>query len=101
MEEFKDVKKEHILEAINVFKDKGYPEGFGPSSTYDLVHEGKHYSPKAIMAYADNIATGHTLDRKFKGGIGTDCFHAFERMDFRIRQKTKNQLETYLNEFAF
>lgn len=91
MKEFKDVKKEHILKAIKVFEEKGYPDGFGKSSTYDLIHEGKAYAPKAIMAYADNIATGHTLDRKFKGGIGTDSFLSLESNGFVLQEKTKQK----------
>ena len=49
----KKVTKEHILEAIKDFEEKGIPKGFGPSSTYDLVFTYKEYPPKAVMAYAN------------------------------------------------
>ena len=37
--EFEKVEKEHILLGINDFEEKGIPEGFGPSSTYNLVYQ--------------------------------------------------------------
>jgi hypothetical protein len=77
---FDTVTNEHILQAIKFFKTKGYPNDFGPSSTYDLVFEGRTYPPKAIMVYANYHAAGRTIERYFKGGLGTDCFKAFKRI---------------------
>ena len=56
--EFDKVKKEHILQGIEDYKTKGLPKEFGSSSTYDLVHNGESYPPKAIMAYANFHACG-------------------------------------------
>jgi hypothetical protein len=47
---FKKVTKEHLLKAIKDFEEKGLPNDFGPSSTYDVIFENKKYPPKAIMA---------------------------------------------------
>ena len=82
--EFEKVEKEHILLGIKDFEEKGIPKGFGPSSTYNLVFEGKEYPPKAVMAYANYHAAGKEISRYFKGGLGTDCFNSFERNGFEI-----------------
>lgn len=98
---FDQVKKEHILQGIKDFENKGYPNGFRPSSTYDLVYEGERYPPKVVMAYANFYAIGKKIERYFKGGLGTDCFHAFERNGFQILPK--NQVTQKMNikeEFA-
>ncbi|PWK18559.1 EVE domain-containing protein [Xanthomarina spongicola] len=89
---FDRVKKEHILHAIKDFEEKGYPKEFGPSSTYDLVYESKHYPPKAIMAYANYHAEGRAIERYFKGGLGTDCFNAFEKNGFEIILKPNKKM---------
>ncbi|GAK89675.1 hypothetical protein JCM19297_297 [Nonlabens ulvanivorans] len=47
--EFDKVTAQHIEQGIKDFEEKGYPNGFGPSSTYDVLYEGKLYPPKAIM----------------------------------------------------
>ena len=85
--EFEKVEKEHILLGIKDFEEKGIPKGFGPSSTYDLVFEGKEYPPKAVMAYANYHASGKEISGYFKGGLGTDCFNAFERNGFDVISK--------------
>ena len=86
--EFIKVTKEHILQGIKDFKEKGFPNGFGPSSTYDIAHKGENYPPKAIMVYANFHAEERTIEPYFKGGIGTDCFKALEREGFVIIPKT-------------
>jgi hypothetical protein len=87
MKEFLDVKKEHILKGIEEYKSKGLPKGFGPSSTYDILFEDENYPPKAIMAYANFFASGKTISKYFKGGLGTDCFVSLERNGFKIKKK--------------
>jgi MoxR-like ATPase len=84
---FEKVNKEHILKGIKDFEEKGLPREFGPSSTYDVVFQDKKYPPKAIMAYANLHAEGRKIERYFKGGLGTDCFNAFERNEFIIIKK--------------
>jgi hypothetical protein len=93
---FDKVKKEHILQGIKDFEEKSYPNEFGPSSTYDLVYEGKKYPPKAIMAYANYHAEGRTIERYFKGGLGTDCFNAFERNRFIVAKKENKKMHEKL-----
>lgn len=86
---FEKVKKKHILQAIKDYEEKGFPNGFGASSTYDLVYHDTHYPPKAIMAYANFHAEGRTIEPYFKGGLETDCFKAFESNGFMIVKKDK------------
>lgn len=105
---FEKVTGEHILKGIKDFNEKGMPNGFGPSSTYDLVFEGKSYPPKAVMAYANFYAAGRKIERYFKGGLGTDCFNTYERNGFAIILKDnrlKNEhlyklKEEFLNEWS-
>jgi hypothetical protein len=35
--------------------------GFGPTTTYDLVWEGRRYPPKAVLGTAYELATGQRL----------------------------------------
>ena len=66
---FDQVTKEHILLGINDYQDKGLPNGFGPSSTYNLVFEDKAYHPKAVMTYANFHAVGRKIERYFEEGF--------------------------------
>ncbi|QXP63230.1 EVE domain-containing protein [Polaribacter sp. HaHaR_3_91] len=84
---FEKVNKEHIIQGIKDFGEKGIPKGFGASSTYDLVYNGIHYPPKTIMAYANFHAEGRTIEPYFKGGLNTDCFNVFEKLQFNVIKK--------------
>jgi len=43
--------------------------GFGPTTTYDLVWDGRRYPPKAILGTAHEFATGQRLaPGDFEGG---------------------------------
>lgn len=84
---FDKVEQEHVLEAIKDFEKKGLPRGFGPSTTYNLVHERKTYPPKAIMAYARQHATGETIKNDFGGGEESRCFNALIKLGFTILEK--------------
>ena len=41
------------------------------------------------MAYANFYAEGRKIERYFKGGLGIDCFNAFERNGFQVIKKEK------------
>ena len=63
-----------VLRAIQEYDRLG-PEqffaahGFGPTTTYDLIKDERHYPPKAILGTAYEFATGHRLDSgDFEGG---------------------------------
>ena len=94
---FEKVRKKHILLAIEDYKKKGLPKGFGPSSTYDIVYKEEIYPPKAIMAYANFHAVGKEITAYFKGGQGTDCFNALEREGFKVKLKKDPVIELISN----
>ncbi|MBF4983913.1 AAA family ATPase [Nonlabens mediterrranea] len=89
---FDQVTAQHIKQGIKDYEEKGFPKGFGPSSTYDVLYEGKLFPPKAIMAYANYHATGRALENYFKGGPNEDCFKALKRNGFEIVAKQKKDL---------
>lgn len=77
----------HIKLGIKDFEEKGLPNGFGPSTTYDLIYLGKRYPPKAIMAYANYHAEGRKIERYFKGGDNTECFQVLRAEGFQVVPK--------------
>lgn len=85
--QFNKVTSEHILKAIDRFKEKGFPEGFGQSLTYDLIFEEESYPPKAIKAYTSNITTGEDIMNDFPGGENTECFKALKQNGFKIKKE--------------
>mgnify|MGYP000692876117 CR=1 FL=1 len=76
---FNKVTKEHILQGIKDFEVKSYPEGFGSSSTYDIIYNDNKYPPPSIMAYAYYHAEGKNVEGNFKVGKGTECFKVLEQ----------------------
>lgn len=63
-----NITQEHIRQAIERFS-AGHPHGFGPSSKYDLVYEGRRYPTKAILGIAGEVAGGSALTpQDFSGG---------------------------------
>jgi hypothetical protein len=63
-----------VLHAIREYDDLG-PEqffskhGFAPTTTYDLIWEGRPYPPKALLGTAYELATGERLaSGDFEGG---------------------------------
>lgn len=84
-----------VLEALARI-EAGEMHGYGPSTDYDLVHEGRLYPPKA----AAGIATMRSLGRpmrpsEFSAGQGTKNFKVLERLGFVIQPKEKKASELY------
>tara|TARA_R110002050_G_scaffold281085_2_gene428329 strand:- start:3462 stop:6464 length:3003 start_codon:yes stop_codon:yes gene_type:complete len=84
---FEKVELPDILKGVKDFEEKGYPEGFKDSRTFEVIVEGKAYPPKPIMAYADFYATGNTPVNDFYSGYGKPCFNAFQRIGIQIVQQ--------------
>jgi hypothetical protein len=68
------VTREDVVRAIEEYEQLG-PErffsahGFAPTTTYDLVRDGRRYPPKAILGTAYEFATGDRLaSGDFEGG---------------------------------
>ncbi len=63
MATFSSVAKQHILQAIAEYDDRGSDSfhhvfGLGLSTDYTLLHEGRSYDAKAILGVAHRFATG-------------------------------------------
>ena len=74
MVSWKDVSRDDVVRAIKEY-DKLGPEsffsahGYGPSRTYELVWDKRHYPHKAILGTAYEFATGQRLaSGDFEGG---------------------------------
>lgn len=66
--------------------------GFADSTDYDLVHEGRHYPPKAILGIAAERIVGRALTSdEFTGGDTSTCFAILESLNFVIVKKEGGQ----------
>ncbi|MGP7960563.1 hypothetical protein ACTVCO_07085 [Sanguibacter sp. A247] len=74
MATFSSVTRQHILQAIAEYDDRGAEDflgvyGFMPSRDYTLTHEGRTYDSKAILGVAHRYATGRAAtSEEFSGG---------------------------------
>ena len=69
-----NIKREHILKAIEEIKRNGVPEGRS-SRKFLLEFEGRYYPPKYVISLANRYANGEELDpSKFGGGKETNDF---------------------------
>jgi hypothetical protein len=80
-----------ILRAIHEYDRLG-PEqffskhGFAPTTTYELVRDGRHYPPKAILGVAYQFATGQRLGSgDFEGGK-TGAVRVLEKLGFIVQK---------------
>jgi hypothetical protein len=89
---FDRVTKDHVLRAIGEYDRLGSEaffsqHGFGPTTTYDLVHDKRRYPPKAILGAAYEFATGKRLDSAdFEGGK-SGAVKVLENLGFTIKKK--------------
>ena len=61
--------------------------GFGPTTTYDLVLDGRRYPPKAILGTAYELATGQRLaSGDFEGGK-SGAVAVLGKLGFTIQHK--------------
>ena len=68
------VGRDEVMRAIAEYDRLGSADffsvhGFGPTTTYDLIWDGRCYPPKAILGTAYELATGQRLaPTAFEGG---------------------------------
>ena len=81
-----------VLRAIEEY-DKLGPEkffsehGFAPTTTYELVRDGRRYPPKAILGTAYEFATGRRLGSSdFEGG-NTGAVRVLGQLGFIVKEK--------------
>jgi hypothetical protein len=83
-----------VLRAIQEYDRLGPQQfftahGFGPTTTYDLVRDGRRYPPKAILGTAHEFATGQRLaPADFEGGK-TGAVAVLRELGFTVQPKTK------------
>ncbi len=78
---------QHIVAAIRDL-DRGVRHGFGESTGYDVLFEGRRYAPKAVVGLAARKLTGVLLGPyDFKGGLKSACFRVLENNGFTIITK--------------
>jgi len=89
---FRRLKREDIEHAMRGL-DGGVSHQFGPSSTYDVLHQGKRYPPKAVIALAVKHRSGTELTpADFPGGEGTAAFDTLRQLGFEIVRHLKPDL---------
>jgi 5-methylcytosine-specific restriction protein A len=83
--------REHILAALHDLQT-GTSHAFGESTSYDLLHEGARYPPKAVVGLAAGKLLGTALGPyDFKGGLNTICFRTLQKNGFDIVLKADTQ----------
>ena len=61
--------RDHVLQALADL-EAGVDHPFGQPTGYELVHEGKHYPPKAVIGLACKYSMGRVLmPEEFSGGF--------------------------------
>ena len=88
------VNHDHVLQAIKEYERLG-PErffsehGFAPTTTYELIWEGRSYPPKAILGAAYEFATGKRLaSGDFEGGK-SGAVKVLGQLGFTVQQKRR------------
>ncbi len=77
-----NLKKKHIIQAINEAKEVGIPIGRG-SRKYLLKHENDYFPPKYVISLANKYANGIILDRSSFGG-GNESNNFLNNLGFKI-----------------
>jgi len=93
----KNIKREHIIKAIDEIKKVGIPAGRS-SKKFLLEYNGKFYPPKYTVSLANKYANGKKLDpQDFSGGTETNDF--LKDLGFSIVEaSSKTQVITPLKE---
>jgi hypothetical protein len=95
MVSWKDVSRDDVVRAIKEC-DKLGPEkffsehGYGPSRTYELVWDKRHYPHKAILGTAYEFATGQRLaSGDFEGGK-SGAVSVLGKMGFDVQPRQRS-----------
>jgi len=85
--ELRNISRAHIEQAIHDFNGSAH-HGFGESTDYDLIVQGKRYPPKAILGLAGKYALGRVLvPDDFSGGDESTCFRILREHGFEVGPK--------------
>jgi hypothetical protein len=90
--EWAPVTRESVVRAIDEYDRLGAEKffsahGFAPTTTYDLMWDGRRYPPKAILGTAYEFATGVRLaSGDFEGGK-SGAVTVLGRLGFTVEQR--------------
>lgn len=99
---FSNIKREHLLKAIEMIDRDGVPSD-AQSTTYDVVVNGKFYPPKLVVSFAGGISSGTNIPRStFHGGKYEPSFKLLRREGFQMIKKSDyvEQLIKFINQAA-
>jgi hypothetical protein len=82
----KNIKKEHVLKAIEKIDKEKIPDN-ASSKFYDLIYNGKTYPPKLVLSYANTFVNGEALDRNTFDSV--IAFKILRNEGFEIIEKVK------------
>jgi hypothetical protein len=84
----------HVLRTLADL-DSGIVHPFGQSTEYDLVHDGKHYAPKAVIGLACHYSLGRILQpEEFSGGEAPgQANFLLRRLGFTVVKKSEEPKE--------
>jgi len=89
-----DVTADDVRRAIQEYDRLGAEaffaaHGFAPTTTYELVVDGRRYPPKAILGTAYEFATGNRLaSGDFEGGK-SGAVRVLGKLGFTVREKQR------------
>ena len=88
------ITRDDVLQALQDLDNVDIQDyGFGESTKYDLVHEGKRYSPKAVIGFAARRVRGGEIlsNAEFNGGDTPGSANPYLRdLGSTIVRKTQN-----------
>ena len=100
--DFVPVQREHVEKALADLDTGVSPAGFRDSTTYDVIHQGRPYPPKQLIALALKHATGRVVTGDdFGGGEGTACFRRLRELGFLITEKFEGLSSAKLSKLEY
>lgn len=82
------MRSHHVFAAARKWREEPGYGGFKPSRHYDVVIEGEHYPPKAIVAIANELASGQQMrPSDFPGAWDGKWHRELKRLGFAIVPK--------------
>jgi hypothetical protein len=88
------LKREHVLRTISDL-DAGLVHPFGQPTTYELIHEGRRYAPKAVVGLACRYSIGRILlPEDFSGGEARgQANFVLRKLGFTVLRKVEAEQE--------